>query len=135
MGLDLVELVIRTEEEFGVQIPDAVAANLITPRNVIDYLTTELNTVDRKICTSQQAFYFLRKFVLPQTSIARHSFRPQTSLDSVFSKKVRSEAWKICVLKPVSAHCRICNALRIYVGLFFCQASRFLALLHQVYRV
>ena len=41
MGLDLVELFMRFEEEFGVEIPDEVASTLFTPRNVIDYLMTK----------------------------------------------------------------------------------------------
>jgi hypothetical protein len=38
MGLDTVELVMAFEEKFGVQIPDAVTAELVTPRDVTDYL-------------------------------------------------------------------------------------------------
>lgn len=38
MGLDVVEMVVRVEKEFDVRIPDDVAATLITPRTVIDYL-------------------------------------------------------------------------------------------------
>lgn len=38
MGLDLVEMVYRIEEEFEILIPDEVATTLTTPRMVIDYL-------------------------------------------------------------------------------------------------
>lgn len=38
MGLDLVETVMRIEEEFEITIPDEVAETLVTPRTVIDYL-------------------------------------------------------------------------------------------------
>ena len=38
MGLDLVELVMRFEEEFETEIPDQVASTLLTPKDVIDYL-------------------------------------------------------------------------------------------------
>jgi hypothetical protein len=38
MGLDTVELVMAFEERFGVSVPDTVAAELVTPRHVIDYL-------------------------------------------------------------------------------------------------
>ena len=38
MGLDLVEMVIRIEEEFQVAIPDGVAVTMVTPRTVIDFL-------------------------------------------------------------------------------------------------
>ncbi len=38
MGLDTVELIMAFEEKFGVQIPDAAAAELTTPRKVTAYL-------------------------------------------------------------------------------------------------
>lgn len=38
MGLDLVELVIRFEEEFETEISDKVAGELQTPRDVINFL-------------------------------------------------------------------------------------------------
>jgi len=38
MGLDLVETVMRIEEEFEITIPDEVSVTLTTPRMVIDYL-------------------------------------------------------------------------------------------------
>jgi acyl carrier protein len=40
MGLDLVETVIRIEDEFEITIPDEISATLTTPRQVIDYLMT-----------------------------------------------------------------------------------------------
>ncbi len=41
MGLDLVEMVIRIEEEFEITIPDEIAVTLVTPRTVIDYLMSQ----------------------------------------------------------------------------------------------
>lgn len=38
MGLDLVEIVMRIEEDFEIEIPDRVAETLTTPGKVIDYL-------------------------------------------------------------------------------------------------
>lgn len=38
MGLDLVEMVYRIEEEFEVVIGDGEAEKMTTPRHVIDYL-------------------------------------------------------------------------------------------------
>lgn len=38
MGLDLVETVMRIEEEFEITIPNEIAVTLVTPRTVIDYL-------------------------------------------------------------------------------------------------
>ena len=38
MGLDLVEMVIRVEEEFDIQFPDEDASKITTPKELIDYL-------------------------------------------------------------------------------------------------
>lgn len=38
MGLDSVEFVMAIEEAFGLDVPDADAAQLLTPRMLIDYL-------------------------------------------------------------------------------------------------
>lgn len=40
MGLDIVELFIRFEEEFELKIPDEIAVKILTPKGVIDYLMT-----------------------------------------------------------------------------------------------
>jgi len=41
MGLDLVELIMRFEEEFETEIPDQIASILFTPKDVVDYLITK----------------------------------------------------------------------------------------------
>ena len=40
MGLDLVEMVMRIEEEFEIEIPDEAAVTFTTPRHIIEYLMT-----------------------------------------------------------------------------------------------
>jgi len=41
MGLDLVELVMRLEEEFEIKIPDEAASEMTTPRKVIDWIAAQ----------------------------------------------------------------------------------------------
>lgn len=38
MGLDLVELVMRVEEEFEIDIPDEITVTFTTPKRIIEYV-------------------------------------------------------------------------------------------------
>lgn len=42
-SLDVVEVLMAVEEEFGIEIPDEVADNFKTPQEVIEYVHTKLN--------------------------------------------------------------------------------------------
>ncbi len=48
MGLDSVELVMRFEEEFEIEIPDAVAENIRTVGDVVDFVAAELVRRERR---------------------------------------------------------------------------------------
>ena len=93
MGLDLVELAIRFEDAFGVAIPDKVASELTTPREVTDYLVTQLNVGRQTSCISQQAFYRIRRELLPLTKTLRAEFRPTVTLSQLFPAEARKEVW------------------------------------------
>ncbi|MCC7308353.1 MAG: hypothetical protein IT173_12365 [Acidobacteria bacterium] len=47
MGLELVSLVYRLEEEFEITIPDEVAVTLVTPRIVIDWVAAHPKVSDK----------------------------------------------------------------------------------------
>jgi acyl carrier protein len=47
MGMDTIELVMAVEEQFGVQIPDEVAATLGTVGKLNAWVTAELHRLDR----------------------------------------------------------------------------------------
>jgi acyl carrier protein len=46
MGLELVEIIIDIEQRFGIDIPDRVAGQLRTPRQLIDHVCTRLGASD-----------------------------------------------------------------------------------------
>ena len=64
MGLDAVDLIIRFEAEFRIDIPDAVAATLVTPRKVIDFICQEHEDLTREQIAAQ-----VQAIVIDQTGI------------------------------------------------------------------
>src|SRR5687767_4416206 len=95
MGLDLVELVIRVEETFGIQIPDRVAADLDTPAKVRDFILTQVEESPAPLpCMSQKAFHALRREMTRHLSLSRAQFRVDSALDHIVPEVHRAEGWK-----------------------------------------
>lgn len=93
MGLDSVELVMGFEEAFSLQIPDDVAAELITPRKTIDYIASILEPGEASsICLSQQTFYRLRRGLASALSDPRR-FRPSDPLRAIVEKRDWPALW------------------------------------------
>jgi hypothetical protein len=93
MGLDIVELVIRFEDAFGISIPDEVATELTTPRRVSFYIRSQLNLAEQTACMSQQAFYFLRREFVLVLGIHRTDFRPASNLAQLLPPQSRRQTW------------------------------------------
>jgi acyl carrier protein len=64
MGLDTVELIMAIEEEFGISVPNAIAAELTTPRKVTDYVWEQI-THER--LTREQIAAQVRRVIVKQT--------------------------------------------------------------------
>ena len=94
MGLDGVEFIIAIEEAFGLDIPNEVAVNLRTPRDVVDYLVSQLPVAVDGPCLSQRAFYRLRTAL--EDSAAGESgllISPDSELDRLVPRAERDDAW------------------------------------------
>jgi len=64
MGLELVELVIELEEEFGISIPDRLATQMTTVGLTADMIVSLLNQKPQAtagVCQSSRSFYRLRQ--------------------------------------------------------------------------
>src|ERR1700682_306265 len=94
MGLETVELVIRFEEAFGITISDEVASRMTTPRDVTDYIVTQVATAERSACLSQQAFYFLRRGFSNRLQLPRTAFHSDVSLQALIPKETRKHVWR-----------------------------------------
>jgi hypothetical protein len=95
MGLDLVELIIRVEETFGLPIPDRVATGLNTPGKVTDFILSQVEESEAPLsCLSQKAFYSLRREFIQQLSLSRRQFVPDVKLKEILPEDRKDEVWK-----------------------------------------
>ena len=67
MGLDTVELIIAFEDRFGVKIADEIAATLVTPRKVVDFLMT---TPVATLISREEVGAIVRETIIEQTGTA-----------------------------------------------------------------
>ena len=95
MGLDAVELVMAVEDAFGIQIDDAQAFQLVTPRLLIDYVYGKVPTTAATaataatVCLTQRAFNLLRKSLVRQGGWKRSDITPTTPLDALIPRHQR----------------------------------------------
>ncbi len=61
MGLELLELTMAYEEEFGIIMDEPDVVDCTTPGLVADYLYTRVRRSNNDSCLSQQGFYKIRK--------------------------------------------------------------------------
>jgi hypothetical protein len=93
MGLDLVEFVIAVEGSFGLEIPNDVAADLVTPRHLIDHLVSRLPPGDVTRCLGQAAFYRVRRAAMAEFRLARAVIRPTTPWPAILPTFHVRDAW------------------------------------------
>lgn len=95
MGLDIVEFVMAVEAAFGVEIADADAERLRTPRDVVAYVRGCLpDAPDCAPCLTQQAFYRTRRAVMSRFGRRREALRPATALAGVIPAAGRAQHWR-----------------------------------------
>lgn len=93
MGLDGVEIVMRTEEAFGIEIPNEVAARLLTPAALVDYVAANVPLKETDECLSQQMFYRLRRGFRSQLKALSSTFELDTPLKEILHKDQWPQAW------------------------------------------
>lgn len=62
MGLDTVELILATEEHFGIEIPDPVAETIVTVGALHGFIVSELERTGRP-CDANRVFTELRQLI------------------------------------------------------------------------
>jgi hypothetical protein len=94
MGLDLLELILDTEETFGIQIDDNHAAWIQTPGALAAYVAARIAATREVRCRSQAGFYRLRSALMTTCDVPRKRIRPSTPLAELLPQDARlSERW------------------------------------------
>lgn len=92
MGLDSVELLMATEDEFGIVIAYADAAKLRTPRMVADYVVSRLgNGAAKRSCQSQAGFYRIRAVLVEQFGASRKDVRLDSPIRQFLNGDIKAQ--------------------------------------------
>lgn len=94
MGLDVVELIIRVEEEFGIAIEDEEASYLETVGQLHLCILSKTGLLDVKRCQSSATFYQLRRALTDLAVAPRQSIRPNTPIATLVPAANCRRIWK-----------------------------------------
>jgi hypothetical protein len=93
MGLDGVEIVMRTEETFGIEIPDKIAQQILTPAALVDFVAAKVPLTATEECLSQQLFYRLRRGFRSQLKALSSRFDLNTPLKEILHEDQWPQMW------------------------------------------
>lgn len=92
MGLDTVEIVLRVEETFGVDLPDDELGSVRTVGDLHELLLRKLD--GGYACLSSRAFYRVRKALVDVLGVKRNSVRPSSELAVILDQRSRPNVWR-----------------------------------------
>lgn len=130
MGLDGVELIMATEDEFGIAIPDDDAWKLATPRLLADYVAQRLAAEGRvpdSRCISQVRFYRIRRYLIEHANAERKAIAPGSLLEAILNPELRKHWRQIKTsigmnrmpnLRPAPPLRWLLNALPVFAAVF-----------------
>lgn len=89
MGMDGVEIVMKTEEAFDIAIDDSDAEKCMTPRDVIDLVMGKVGRFDQAACLTQRSFHRLRRTFMDLFGVKRSDFRLDVQLEKFLHQNTR----------------------------------------------
>lgn len=95
MGMDSVELILRVEEHFEIEIGDEEASLISTPGGLCVLIERKLAVLDaekRSHCPTSRAFYHVRRELM-ELGVQRANIKPSSDFDSLLRPK-RRELWR-----------------------------------------
>lgn len=94
MGLDVVELVMEIEDEFGISIQDKDAEKLQTMSDTQKYLQNILKSRKKFPCPNQHAFYQIRKALMKTGRFSRNTISPRSETQQFIPSENKHQFWK-----------------------------------------
>jgi hypothetical protein len=94
MGLDLVELVIKVEETFTIQINDRDASEIITVGQLYRYVLERVAVQEGDPCLTSRAFYGLRRSFQTELGVSRDRVRPRADIEELLPRPGRKQHWE-----------------------------------------
>jgi hypothetical protein len=93
-GEDFEDLIIQIETSFGFKFEIEELKNNITIDEFSELVISKMDMADGKECTTQIAFYKIRKALIDKLEIKKDSIHPTTELDKIFPKENRIKNWE-----------------------------------------
>lgn len=93
MGLDMVDMVLRIEETFGIVIPDTEASQIVAIGDLHQSILQRLHENRSSKCLTARAFYRLRQGLVSETGVDRSAVRPDAPLNEVVPASLRRHLW------------------------------------------
>ncbi|RYX80698.1 hypothetical protein EON83_27520 [bacterium] len=95
MGLEIVELIMRAEEEFDIEIADSDVEWISTPGALCDLIERKLGhtpSTSPSICPTSRSFYAIRRELM-QLGIERKQITPSAPLATLWPRSQRRHNW------------------------------------------
>lgn len=94
MGLEMVELVVGSEETFGISIGDNELEVVSTVGDFYEFILKKLQITGKQTCMSSKVFYILRRGLIPLTGMKRQEITPDSELSELMPKRKRRKMYK-----------------------------------------
>lgn len=88
---DFEDTLIKIEKSFGAKFAENSFSKAENFGDICDITETQINLTDKDDCTTQQAFYKIRKAISLTQNITEKQIEPKTKLEDIFPRKQRRQ--------------------------------------------
>jgi len=88
---DFGDSILKLEKSFGIKFADNSMKDAKTFGDICDIIESQMNLTDKIDCTTQQAFYKVRKAIGLTQNFDESNIEPQTKLEDIFPRSNRRQ--------------------------------------------